>query len=158
MLAGALTAGTACSEAAAGRPSSVVVSQVAIGEAVAGGNAALYAVFEQHGGDDEVVSASASGADAITVMGVATPMDERVEQSGFPISLGAGSTEAFIPGKRHLMLESLSNDLVAGDVVEVRFDFDRHEPVVVRAAVLDPDALLELVPRPPADEEEAHEE
>lgn len=120
------------------------VEDAVLGETPAGADAALY--FEIVGGaGDALVGASSPAAEATSLHTI-----EAVEGGGvmYPtdrIELG-GDVTTFAPIDKHVMLEGLAVDLVAGETVRATLQFEEHGDVDVMVAVVPLADLADLLP------------
>ncbi|HWL44243.1 MAG TPA: copper chaperone PCu(A)C [Ilumatobacter sp.] len=145
-LASGLIALAGCASTVAGDASQPFVVGAVVGATAAGFHAAGYLRVEQQGGDDVLVAITTERAIRVTVMGPNVAMTEASGASGFPIQLPAGEQMLFTPGGDHIMLERVATDLVAGEQVELRLEFERADDIVISADVVAPADLLDRAP------------
>lgn len=125
--------------------SSVHVGDALVAETPLGFAAAVYLTIEQRGGDDRLVGASSPAADRVSLHVMDVMPGGGLMRSTDWIDLPAGTSVSMEPYGSHVMLEELTEQLVAGERIPLTLEFDRADDVEVSVEVIDLDRLARLV-------------
>lgn len=123
----------------------VRIEGAVVGATPAGFDAAVYfdAIAADH---DAIVAAESTDAAEVSLHQLQLVGGGRIMIPADRIELDVGTT-SLRPQGSHVMLHDLRRPLVPGDEVTVRLTFDRHRAIVVTAAVVPLEDLVELVAR-----------
>lgn len=106
-------------------------------QGLAGGNSAAYFTIDNRSGQEDVLlSASSPAAKVVEVhMSMAGDGGTMGMQMQENVPVPARSQVEFTPGGLHLMLIDLTQDLKAGDTIELKLNFQTGGEVSLQAAV-----------------------
>ncbi|MDX1523011.1 MAG: copper chaperone PCu(A)C [Anaerolineae bacterium] len=123
-------------DATGGEPSLMIIEPWARASTLDGGNSALYLTVRNEGGDDVLLGAATTVAEAVEIH--ESSMDENDVMHMSPVStiaVPSGESVNLEPGGKHVMLIGLKEQLKAGDTIEVTLTFERAGEVVVDAEI-----------------------
>lgn len=124
-----------------GTASSVRVGDALVAETPVGFAAAVYLTIDQRGGDDRLIGASSPVSDRVSLHMMEAVPGGGVMRSTDSIELAAGTSVSMEPFGSHVMLEELSEPLIAGERIPLTLEFDRADDQEVSVEVIDLDRL-----------------
>jgi len=137
-----LMAVVACAPApAAGGPPEITVSDAwSRPSPMVAGNGAVYMKLTNTGGeDDRLVGAASDAAGAVELHETKMEGDMMKMSPVHDIVIPAGGSAELKPGGLHVMLIGLKNELVMGREVFITLNFEKSDPITVKAIIKEMD-------------------
>lgn len=126
-------------------PPNVQVVDLAVSANTSEVSAAYGTLVNSGGGADTLLAVRCDCSDVVT-MHHSERADGRSRMlAADRIDVPAGKQIALVPAGSHLMLEQLNDELVAGDTVELTFEFERSDEISYDVPVVEPAELVDRV-------------
>jgi len=123
---------------ACSKPGDMEVHQAWVRPTAQGETAAVYLTIHNHSAsDDELIGATATVADAVEIH--ESKMENDIMQMSMLTSVPIAADEeiVFMPGRFHIMLVNIEEELVLGEHIGLILHFKNHEDIVVEVHIED---------------------
>jgi len=123
---------------ACSKPGDMEVHQAWVRPTAQGETAAVYLTIHNHSAsDDELIGATTTAADAVEIH--ESKMENDIMQMSMLTSVPIAADEeiVFMPGRFHIMLVNIEEELVLGEHIGLILHFKNHEDIVVEVHIED---------------------
>ena len=121
------------------KPGGLEIRDAWVRPAKAGMNSAAYLTIENHGDQDTLLAARAANTEQAELHRSIMDNDGVMQMQQKPsVTIPARDKVIFEPGGLHIMLYSVSQDLIDGDIVQLKLTFEKAGELLINVPVQSP--------------------